>query len=394
VPSIDQQLVSGGNSNNPVYSYSVRMADESQHPLGNLAGTIFETVNATGIKWDSSTQTVTMPDGTRYVGIFGGTPILEDTNGNQILFNGSTITDTMGRTIPSTTSTSDNTGCTGSLPISSIALWTVPGANGGSNIFKFCYAQVKIYTHHWTKQNTSINTYLEPNGFYNMLQSIVLPDQTAWTLDYSQPDSNGVNWGDLVKVTYPSGGSLAYTWSHYQGCHLPAGAPGSWIAGVTKRTVDAHDGNPSHDWVYTPGSAAGQTIVRDPLLNDTVHTFTNLNTSCSLYETKTEFYSGEQSGGLLLQTVTTDYSWGLPVHFVPINVVPIRKTISWPNGHAKKTEFSYDSGFTYRGATNGIYGKQTAVNEFDYGWCSRSIAQVHNNYLSMAKPRREPIQRQ
>src|SRR6185437_12910995 len=40
---------------------------------------------------------------------------------------------------------------------------------------------------------------------------------------------------------------------------------------------------------------------------------------------------------------------------------------TWANGQAKKTEYSYDSGFTYGGSTNGIYGKQTAVNEFDYG---------------------------
>ncbi|HEX3156032.1 MAG TPA: hypothetical protein VHV32_15495, partial [Candidatus Angelobacter sp.] len=382
VPSIDQQLVSGGNSNNPVYSYSVRMADESQHPLGNLAGTIFETVNATGIKWDSSTQTVTMANGTRYVGIFGGAPVLEDTNGNQIVFNGSTITDTMGRTIPSVTSTSDITGCTGSLPISSITVWVVPGANGGSNTFKFCYAQVQIYTHHWTQKNTATNTYLEPNGPYSMLQSIVLPDQTAWTFDYSQPDSSGVNWGDLVKVTYPAGGSIAYMWGHFQGCHIPVGAPGSWSGAVGKRTIDAHDGKPSHDWVYTPGSGAGQKIIRDPLLNDTVHTFTDLNTSCSFYETKTEYYSGEQSGGTLIKTLTTDYSWtSVATGQPPINVVPLRKTTSWPNGQTKKTEYAYDAGFTYGGSTIGIYGKQTAVNEFDYGVGAALLKSTSTTYL-------------
>ncbi|GEM_PF-6045664 len=368
VPSIDQQLISGGNTGSPVYLYSVRMADESEHQLGNLAGTIYETVNATGIKWDSSTQTVTMADGSRYAAIFGGTPVLEDSNGNQIVFNGGLITDTMGRTIPSPSSTSDTTGCTGSLPISSVLLWVLPGANGGTNNFKFCYVQVKIYTHHWTQNNTSTNTYLEPNGLYSMLQSIVLPDQTSWTFDYSQPDSSGVNWGDLVKVTYPSGGSIAYLWSHVQGCHILVGAPGSWSAALGKRTVDAHDGSPSHDWVYKAGTAAGQTIVRDPLLNDTVHTFTDLNKTCAFYETKTEFYSGEQTGGVLQETVITDYSWtSVATGQPPVNVVPLRKTTVWPNGQTKKTEYSYDAGFTYGGSTIGSYGKQTAVNEFDYG---------------------------
>jgi RHS repeat-associated protein len=377
-PFVDQQLVHGGSSASdpPIYAYSVRMADGSQHPLGNIGGTAYNTLDGTGMKWDSGPQTLTFSDGTRYPVLYGSAPVLEDTNGNQITF-GSSITDTLGRVIPwvgGSGATQDFSGCTGLLPISSASLWTVPGANGSSNTFKFCKAKVTVFTHHWAQTDTGSQKYFEPNGPIEMLQSIVLPDQTTWTFDYSQPDANGINWGDLVKVTLPSGGSLSYTWSHGQGCHHPIGAKGNWSGAVLKRTIDAQDGTGAHTWTYGTGSGLGK--VTDPLGNDTVHTFSDLNNSCSFYEVKTDVYQGSQSGGKLLKTVSTDYSWAINTNFpntslspAPvINVVPIRKAISWPNGQARKTEFSYDSGFTFNsGASTGIYGKETVRKEFDYG---------------------------
>lgn len=371
-PTIDQILVKGGTSPSdpPFYAYALVMPDRSERPLGNVSGTVYNTIDATGMKWDSGSQTVTFSDGTRYSGVSGSTPVLEDSNGNQITF-GSTVVDTMGRNIPAATSTTDFTGCTGSLPISSASVWSVPGANGSSNVFKFCNAKVTIYTHHWTTQNTGSQQYFEPNGPIEMLQSIVLPDQTAWTFDYSQPDANGINWGDLVKVTFPAGATISYTWTHAQGCHHPFGAKGNWSGVLTQRTVDAQDGSGPHTWTYSAGK------VTDPLGNDTVHTFTDLNSSCSFFESRTDFYQGPQSGGNLLKTVTTDYSWAVNPTFPnvagqspapPMNVVPIRKTTSWPNGQVRKTELGYDSGFTFNsGTSTGIYGKEVARNEFDYG---------------------------
>lgn len=370
-PTIDQQLVKGGSSaqDPPVYAYSVRMPDGAEHPLGNIGGTVYNSLDATGMKWDSGSQTLTFADGTRYPALYSSPQVLEDANGNQISF-GSTTIDTMGRSIGAAVSTQDFSGCAGSLPISSASVWTVPGANGSSNVLKLCNAKVTIFTHHWTTQSTGSQQYFEPNGPIELLQSIVLPDQTAWTFDYSQPDSNGINWGDLVKVTLPSGGSISYTWSHGQGCHTPIGAKGNWSGAVLQRTIDAQDGTGPQVWTYASGK------VTDPLGNDAVHTFANFNNSCSLYETRTDFYQGSQSSGALLKSVSTDFSWAINTDFpnttqspAPvINVVPIRKTISWPNGQIRKTEFSYDSGFVFNsGFSTGIYGQEVVRNEFDYG---------------------------
>jgi RHS repeat-associated protein len=386
----DQVLVQDPNcSTCMVSAHTLALGDGSQHALGNLGGvnaTTFESLDATGLKWDSSAQTVTMADGTRYINPFGGTPLVEDANGNQILINlnAGTITDTIGRNIPygsnSMTSTSDFSGCTGPLPTISASVWTIPWANGGTNIFKFCYANVQIFTHHFTFDDSH---HIEPNGPVSMLQSIVLPEQMAWTFEYSQPDANGVNWGDLTKITYPTGASVSYTWAHITGCHGQYGFLGSTASTILSRTVDANDGRGPHQWLYSvvAGTPSGTVTISDPMGNDTVHTITNLS-GCSLYETQTQYFSGTHTSGTLLKTITTDYSWGVNPNFPngtgvvgnspAMNVVAIRKTTSWPNGQVTKTEYAYDSGFSFTDAygTNsftGTYGKQIAVNDFDFG---------------------------
>jgi RHS repeat-associated protein len=383
---VNQVNVGNLNSSTPISTFTIVSADESQHPLGNINGATYESLDGTGMQWNSSSHTITMSDGSRYIESNNNVPVLEDTNGNQITFNlGTAITDTMGRSIVwpgGSGTTQDFSGCTGSSPTSSAAIWTVPGSNGGTNTFKLCFTQVLVYTAHFTLQSTPTQKYSEPNGQLSMLQSIVLPDGTAWTFEYSQPNANGVNWGDLVKVILPTGGSINYTWGHIEGCHHAFGPPGSWSSELLERDLDANDGNGPHKWQYLSGQQSGQVIVRDPLNNDTVHTFTDLNTSCSYFETKVETYNGPQTGGTLVKTVTTDYSWTPNINVrtsgaqnpPPMNVVPLRTTAIWPNGQTTKIEFAYDLGFsfnsdwgpTFAGGT-GIYGKETARREYDYG---------------------------
>ena len=215
-PSFTQHCIYGCNSSSPVFAYAMVMPDGSERPLGNTSGTLYESLDATGLRMDVQSGNTALADGTRYTFQSGGNAVMEDTNGNQIFFTGSTIGDTLGRNIPvsASSTTSDFTGCTGLLPISSASLWIVPGSNGANETFKFCYAEVTIFTnHHFSGANCrQPNQCIQINGQYSMLQSIVQPDGTAWTFDYSQPDSTGVNWGDLVKIALPTGGSISYTW--------------------------------------------------------------------------------------------------------------------------------------------------------------------------------------
>src|SRR6266849_4168349 len=143
----------------------------------------------------------------------------------------------------------------------------------------------------------------------------------------------------------------------------------SYSRGVQTRTVDANDGTGPHTWRYSPG------IVTDPAGNDTVHTFTGLGGTCSLYETQTQFYQGSHTGGTLLKTVNTDYSFtpnpwdpqlislsGEPPDSVT-NVLPIRVTTILPNGQTSKVETDHDAGFIYHGPLDGITTNQWTCYE-------------------------------
>ena len=360
--------------NPPPLAYFVKLSDGSTHPAGQIGTNLYETIDSTGILFNTSTADVTFPDGVR---ANPNSFTLIDTNGNQITQTSSGWVDTMGRNIPAPPSTNGNIAsggvattdfshCTGQLPIDSAALWTVPGPNGGPSTYKFCFVKVHVFTHHWT---TDDSTHSEINSDEVEIQSIVLPDNTAWTFDYSQPDANGVNWGDLVKITLPTGGSISYVWQTSHGCSVSYKFTDASYRAVTQRTIDPNDGSGPQAWTYS-----GNTVT-DPSGNDTVHTFTNLS-GCSIYETQTQTFTGSQSAGKLVQSVTTQYSWN-PDPYVPfttpatpptaINVVASSRTTTLANGMVRQTGYTYDSGFAYGGTNTGLYGKVATQVETDWG---------------------------
>jgi len=152
---------------------------------------------------------------------------------------------------------------------------------------------------------------------------------------------------------------------------------------VASRTVNANDGTGPHTWNYSGWSTTGSAVkVTDPVANDSLHVMTGLGGTGSLYETQTQTFQGSSSGGTLLQTVTTDYSWiNNPFYPKPqqscnnvFSVVPIRVTTAWPNGQTTKEETDYDPGFSfyaYSSSTSysgtATYGRVTAKREYDYG---------------------------
>jgi RHS repeat-associated protein len=384
---------------------SLTLPDRSTHPMGRVTNTnSYESLDGSGLRVDGNTV-IYYPDGTHIFPATSTSPAMkEDTNGNQIVADRGTwtITDSLARHIPDPVgllplTPPDTQNCSGSLPISGTAVWRVPGANGSVNIFKLCWATVTLFIHHFDSDDQH---HIEPHTAEAVLQSIVLPDNTAWTFEYTQPDANGVNWADLSKITLPAGGSISYTWDHPYGCGaayaVHYGNNKLTSSRVLTRTIDANDGLGPNTWHYgeitDPGTRTLTTTVTDPLQNDTVHTFVDLNSSCSLFESTTAFYSGPSTGGTLQKTITTDYSWTPnplvqsppaqqpPAPAPPMNVVPIRTTIAWPNGMTTKIEHDYDSGFTFNvpnafssppgqlgPPATGSYGKITAERDFNYG---------------------------
>jgi hypothetical protein len=354
--------------------------DGASHILAALSSTgngENETVDGTGLQYYnpvSGTYYATDANGTRYD--FGTTIAQEDTNGNQIASSG---IDTVGRNVLGTTGGS-GTCPAGQLPVDNSSEWIVPGPNGGNSTFVLCLAEINVVTVYDVTDGTQVTANVDA------LQSLVLPNGTAWTFQYS---SDG--YGDLKQITLPTGGTISYNWGNRVAC---AGmeVPPRWLA---SRTVNANDGTGPQMWTYTySGNGAPTTTVVDPLGNNTVYTNSYLS-ACSAYTTSVQYYQGSAN---LLKTVTTNYSSAVSP-FSPsvgsnyMNIVPTQIITDWAaNGKTSQVTKTYDSGFTfpsprYNDPTvyTGIYGKVTVQQDYDYGTTSGQhgplLKQTNTNYI-------------
>lgn len=366
--------------------YTGTTADGASHQMAITPAGSAESIDGSGLWQNGSVFGASGGIARNKSGMVNDGINLEDSNGNILSFPTTvpSMTDTMGRAIPIAFSpgATDFSGCTGPLPTLSASIINFAGYKGATRTFKACFSSVAL--------QSNFNT----TGFYNdlefpiaeghttvgLLQSLVLYNGTswttslAWTFEYNSRnpgDSSSVNYGDLTKITLPTGGTISYTWGFIGTCDTTGTTPLS--RRVTTRTVDANDGSGPQKWTYNGG------IVTDPNNNDTVHTFTGLNFSCSLYETQTQYFQGSFQSGTLLKTVNTDYRWmanpfdNLDGNATPptvTNVFPIRVTTTWPSGKVSKVEKDYDSNLVFtvpgRGQFTGSYGLVLETREYDY----------------------------
>jgi RHS repeat-associated protein len=429
----DSNVTVGSGSTATTYHYSnwsVQSADGAKHPLGNLGSRSwiqsafdyyestsgpFETLDATGIRENGALVTDEfqggVPSAAQIVGpdgILGG---MEDPNGNIITataagYNSFSLVDSLGRQIPAfptskAASNTDTSTCPVPPqvpPVDHAVLWSVPGPNGGTSNFKFCYASVAV-------NMPPPMTGAPYMGISNQmkLQSIFLPDGHTWNFQYNDPGDGStynnapINYGTLTQITLPAAGTISYT---YTSTGTGAGGSNCQNGGrfVASRTVNANDGTGSHTWTYsyntvsTGNSSSPWTVtttVTDPLGNYAVHTFNALYAQdyCPAYESETQYY---QNGGTLLKTVNTVYSFNEGDNKSgPLNVVPTQVTTVWPNGLTSRVTKGYDSGFTYTGFKGGtgpgIYGKVMSESESDYGSgaAGATLRKTNTSYLAL-----------
>jgi RHS repeat-associated protein len=209
-----------------------------------------------------------------------------------------------------------------------------------------------------------------------LLQSIILPNGTSWSFNYN-------SYLDLSQITFPTGGTLSYTWATQRLC--PVGSPTYMSRWVASRALNANDGTGIHTWTYGwnfSSSYLQAVTVTDPVGNDTVHTLGSPTGSCSIYETETKVYQGSSATGTLLKTTDITYTgtsnpWDeYTQNWTSINVVPTQITTTWPNGKVRQTQKVYDSGntFSFYDPSTGIssnyplvYGSLLQDTENDYG---------------------------
>lgn len=317
----------------------------------------------------------------------------EDPNGNKISgvfdanFNRTGWQDSMLRTLnkppdpnSSQGATSNLAGCTGNLPTISAYLYSVPAQNGGSVTYKVCYTQVSILL-----PIALCNSYpycYVGSGPNKVIQSIVLPNQTAWTFNYDSSVSGSVAYGDLTEVIFPTGGTITYGWqSFYPSSQCYYGNyTQTFSRGIATKTVNANDGTGAHVWTYSQTIPQGTpptippitTTVQDPLGNKTVHTLTGLTdgtnpSTCSFYETQVQYYQGITA---LLKTINTTYVSSLKTNSssqIP-GLASVVTTI-WPNGQQTKiANATYE--YPHSQTPNGwpiSDGNVTVRQEYGYG---------------------------
>ena len=299
---------------------------------------------------DEYAVTLLEPNGTKHTAIpiydSGGNQLpngtaFTDTNGNKIKYTGNEYDDSAGRIIPEFNST-QVPASTGSCPASpwpeepvvSAYQWKVPGPNGQSNTYIFCYSQINIATNFigngpgstvdgsgapvWDPANQLwYDPYLleeetsEPN--VPVLQSVVLPNGTFWAFRYdTTTPTTPASYGDITDIITPSGGSIHYDNTTIRICGIgPRGNDYPPLTrAVTTRTVSFLTGpQVAQRYSYAPTA----TTVSDAAIggNDTVHQYTldypNEPAMCGASETATRWYQGPQSANVLLREKDTSY---------------------------------------------------------------------------------------
>ena len=318
------------------YALTLIEGNGTGHPVGfiNSAATQARSLDVTGFLVNSplvSNCSITDRSGVTTAWANGVATAI-DPNGNQMTqtnglasgcynasdgpldyMSGGTVTDSMGRTIPSTLGVSWSApGAVGNYTNS----WTVPGPNGGTATYQLTGSA---------------------SG-----ESLVLPDLTAYTFTFEKISLPILNPQQTVpqtvevlsSVSLPSGGSISYSY-------------GSNISNepiITSRTVNANDGTGPHTYSYSysysssTGLTTETTTVTDPLGNISIHTFSPYGP----YETQLQ--EEDNSGNILKNTQTSynDALYDIDAGSEYVNFSPSSITTIWPNGQQNTVSLKYD----------------------------------------------------
>ncbi|HVB34772.1 MAG TPA: hypothetical protein VNJ52_10430, partial [Patescibacteria group bacterium] len=331
-----------------------------------------------------------------YIPDLPGVPsVIEDTNGNKITYSdpsGAGWTDTMGRTIPNPATTSTSS-CPQQpqvpLAPTSAWLWTLPGVNGVSYPILFCSVTITEELEQPYGSGFQLTTYQATE-----LQNVVFEnDGTSWTFEY---DTAGKT-GDLLKIIFPTGGSISYVWTAGQpivGTHAYVN-----LRAIASRTVDDGTDPPATTTysytgpTFSPPYEPRVTTVTDPYGNQTVYTFGSASSDgyaasgVQYYQCTANCTSSTPSEALLKTVGTSDFSPVFSGTYYGRQVnLPSQVTTTWAaTNQENETSYSYDVAMTtnnpvFYSSGSGLpsyffnpspaqwtYGLRESTSRYDYG---------------------------
>jgi RHS repeat-associated protein len=268
---------------------------------------VYVAVDGSRLTYDVSTQTISMPDGSRYVlvGPAGQPTSYEfyDRNGNKMVYNSSGNvgwTDTLNRLLTSPGFSSGESGIAGDRN------WTIPGIGGANKTFVFksrqlgtvltpdpVTLQVPALRYKGDKvdpyttispalfTSTSASDIITTSGstqLFNpvVLHQIVLPNNQTYTFTYNE-------YGEINKIVYPSGGYRRYRYDQLS----PLGIHDYSIQARANRGIvqmwESATGNSADEVTWTYSAANGLSTMTAPDGGHTERTAILAGTGASYY---------------------------------------------------------------------------------------------------------------
>lgn len=306
---------------------------------------------------DTGTPTLYREDGSKV--FFGGSFNLaassEDSNGNKINYASSGIgitKDTLGRSVTSSSGS----------PANSSFNYTYTDSNGNAQIIQMIYQNVPINPVFPAWQNAQ-----QPGqGTWSMLSSVIAANGDRWDFTYD-------SFGELSKVTYPTGGYTSYGYGFYGtalgSCTGPGATFGCTVSYPSRQLTSiqvcrdtntrANGGSCSSGLLDPPttitpsttssGGTNQTSTVVDPLGNKTAYTF-----GASGLETQRQIYQGSST---LLRTVATTQSCDGPT----------KQTITLNDGSNLVSETDWTRGTPIHPYSFSQSANLTQKVEYDWG---------------------------
>jgi RHS repeat-associated protein len=309
---------------------------------------------------------------------YGATVKYEDTNGNYDSMPSPTVEDdTLDRTITYSTNLNQMT-------------LVDPTAQGGSKTYSYQYSFVNVDTDFPTAKCNAAPFY---NYTYSVkeVSSLTLPNSWTYTFTYDP------QFGDLTKVTLPSGGYIRYD---YTVLSQADNGPQNINCKLDSRRVAHRYVSPTgtsggeQTWTYTYSPSNDTTTVTDPSGNQVVHTFSAANLT-----TEVETQYSQLIGNSLVTLKTVNNTWlydSGPVQAQQNSYLAVCDTMNWRltgslttlNDTSQESQvttafdsYSYSAPFTNCGTSlTTSYMNPTQVETFDYGNGSYGNLLKRTNY--------------
>ena len=293
----------------------------------------------------------------------------EDSNGNLI----STV-DTLGRTVPTPPS----------LPASSSFNITYKDSNSNSQTIQLIYQNWNVKPNLPSFGSGTYAGYAKSvPAIWSMLTAVVLANGDRWDFRYD-PDSSGYSYGELTKVTYPSGGYTTYQYATIGtavgGCTGPGANSSCGVTYPKRQLVSkqvcrdpntrANGGSCAGGLLdppttLTPNSTNTQNIIVDPLGNKTIFT---LDGTYGM-ETQRQIYQGTTT---LLRTVATTATCDGPTQ----QTVTLNDSVG--TSLVSKTTWTRGTPITQYGSGLSQSANVTKIVEYDYAAAPGPVLRTTN----------------